>query len=98
MATTIRIDQHTHAMLQRLSEAEHKPIEQVVAEAVARYERELFWEEARIAYEKLRADPVAWREYQEETALWDTTSNDGLEHEEPYYAEDDVRDEDAPHS
>ncbi|HVL25174.1 MAG TPA: hypothetical protein VM450_13885 [Thermomicrobiales bacterium] len=96
---SIRVDQQTHAKLRRLSESEHKSIGQVVTEAVERYDKERFWEEARIAYERLRADPEAWREYQEETALWDTTSNDGLENEEPYYTpeelEEMLRDEEA---
>gem|GEM_PF-3752512 len=28
--------------------------------------------------EELRADESAWREFQEELALWDVTLNDGL--------------------
>lgn len=33
----------------------------------------------------MRADPVAWKDYLDEIALWDTLSGDGLENEEPYY-------------
>ncbi len=33
----------------------------------------------------MRADPVAWKDYQDVIALWDTLAGDGLENEEPYY-------------
>src|SRR5665811_2030770 len=33
----------------------------------------------------LRADPVAWEDYQDEIALWDALSGDGLEHEIAWY-------------
>ena len=32
-----------------------------------------------------KADPVAWQDYQDEIALWYTTSGDGLEGEVPNY-------------
>lgn len=62
----------------------------VAAEAVAWYERERFWREFKESVERLRADPVAWQEYQDELTLWDATLMDGLEDEEPYYTDDDV--------
>jgi hypothetical protein len=37
----------------------------------------------RADYERLRADPEAWAEYQREIALWDALSSDGLEDEPP---------------
>jgi hypothetical protein len=35
-------------------------------------------------FTRLRADPVAWKEYQDEAKLFEGGSMDGLEHEEPY--------------
>jgi predicted transcriptional regulator len=88
-STSVRIDQRTHARLRRLSEAEHKSIGQVVTEAVEKYEKDKFWREMHESFARLRADPDGWRVYEEETALWDTTSGDGLENE------DELRDEEA---
>ncbi|MBA2758829.1 MAG: hypothetical protein H0U38_03970 [Chloroflexia bacterium] len=39
----------------------------------------IFWQKMEEGLARLRADPVAWQEYQDEIALWDTTSGDGLE-------------------
>lgn len=82
--TTIRVDGRTHQMLRELSREEHKPIGQVVTELVERHREEKFWQDLEASLDRLRADPGAWQEYQDEIALWDTTSSDGLENEEPY--------------
>lgn len=58
-------------------------------------EKAMFWEQMQEDYDRLRADPEAWRDYQNDMALWDSTSNDALESEEPYYIDDEV---DAPRS
>lgn len=83
---TIRVEKELHATLRELSEAEHRPIGQVIEEAVAAYEKDKFWKGVHEDYARLRADPEAWADYQREVALWDTLSNDGLENEEPYYS------------
>ncbi len=46
--------------------------------------RREFFEELNAAYEELRKDPEAWRQYQEEAALLEGTLMDGLEDEPPY--------------
>lgn len=56
--------------------------------AVEKYQQEKFWREMEDSLAKLKADPAAWQDYQDEIALWDTTSGDGLENEEPYYDEE----------
>lgn len=40
-----------------------------------------------MAYQHLRGDPVAWKAYEEGIHAWDVTLTDGLENEDPYYAE-----------
>lgn len=84
-SSSIRVEEETIVKLRAISREEKKPMGQVVTDLVKKYEREKFWKEAREAFERLREDPVAWKEYQDETALWDSTSGDGLEAEEPYY-------------
>ena len=48
-------------------------------------ESEAFWQEVHDSVEKLRADTVAWEQYQVEIALLEGSAADGLEDEKPYY-------------
>lgn len=87
MATTVvRIEAGTHATLWAWSEAQGKSIGQVVAELVEQQKREQFWRRMREDYERLQADPAAWKDYQDEVALLEGGSMDGLAGEEPYYS------------
>ena len=83
---TVRVDKKLHDTLRDLAKSEHRPIGDVIGDAVAKYEKDKFWKGVHEDYARLRADPVAWKEYQDEVALWDSLSNDGLENEEPYYS------------
>jgi hypothetical protein len=80
---TVRIDPTLHATLRALSEAEQRSMGQVVEDAVERYQKATFWQAMHEGFARLRADPVAWSEYQSEDALWDTASGDGLQDDEP---------------
>lgn len=86
---TVRVDSKLHDTLRDLAKTEHRPIGEVLGDAVAKYEKDKFWKEMHEGFARLRADPVAWKEYQDEAALWDTLSNDGLENEEPYCTPED---------
>lgn len=87
MATTVvRIEAETHATLRSWSEAQNKPIGQIVADLVEQREREQFWRRMREDYERLHADPAMWKAYQNEVALLEGGLMDGLEREEPYYS------------
>lgn len=88
MATTVRVDERLHSELRELSNQENRPIGEVIADAIERYQKAKFWEQARADMARLRSDPQEWADYQAEIALWDTLAGDGLESEEPYYAED----------
>ncbi len=85
MANTVRVDEQLHATLRAIALEEKRSIGQVIEDAIKRYRKERFWAEFQEDYARLRADPVAWNDYQDEIALWDTLSGDGLENEEPYY-------------
>ncbi len=84
-STVVRVEAKTHATLRAWSEAQGKSIGQVVAELVEMQERELMWQRIRADYERLQADPAAWKEYQDDVAFLEGGSMDGLEGEEPYY-------------
>jgi hypothetical protein len=84
---TVRVDPKLHATLRTLSAAEQRSISQVIEEAVDRYQKERFWTAMHEGFARLRADPAAWREYQDEATLWDSVSGDGLEDEEQYFTD-----------
>lgn len=90
---TVRVEPKLHATLRALAIAEQRPIGEVIEEAVDRYQKERFWKAMHEGFARLRADPVAWRDYQDEADLWDLVSGDGLEDEEPYFTEEEARDE-----
>ncbi|MGI8482809.1 MAG: hypothetical protein ACR2OU_00985 [Thermomicrobiales bacterium] len=84
-STVVRLEAKTHARLREMAETEHRSMGEIVTDLLERYEREQFWDRVDTSLAKLKADPVAWKEYQDEIAVWDATSGDGLENEEPYY-------------
>ena len=90
---TVRIEPTLHDKLRALSAAEQRSISQVIEEAIDRYEKDKFWTAMHEGFAQLRADPEAWGEYQDEAALWDSVSGDGLKDEEPYFTEEEARDE-----
>jgi len=90
---TIRVEPKVHATLRALSAAEQRPIGQVVEDAVDHYQKETFWKAMHEGFARLRADPATWDAYQEEAALWDSASGDGLEDEEPYFTAEEAKDE-----
>ena len=90
---TIRVDPTPHAKLRLLSAAEQRSMSQVIEEAIDRYNKEKSWAAMHEGFARLRADPEAWGEYQEEAALWDSVSADGLEDVEPYFIEQELSDE-----
>jgi hypothetical protein len=89
---SVRVDPKLHATLLALSATEQRSISQVIEEAIDRYQRENFWKAMHEGFTRLRADPVAWREYRDEAALWDSVSGDGLEDEQQYFTEEDASD------
>jgi hypothetical protein len=90
---TVRVEPKLHATLRALAAAEQRSIGQVIEEAVDHYQKERFWRALHEGFSRLRADPAAWRAYQEEAALWDSTSGDGLEDDEPYFTPEEATDE-----
>ena len=54
-------------------------MQRVLERAVENYRREQFYAEFNAAFERLRADPVAWEEELAERALLENTLADGLD-------------------
>jgi len=53
----------------------------VLDEAIEHYQRDKFLDEVNAAYANLRRNPKAWKQEQDERALWDKTLADGRETE-----------------
>ncbi|MGN6031949.1 MAG: hypothetical protein ACTHQE_09820 [Thermomicrobiales bacterium] len=97
MATTVRVDDALAATLRDIAATEQRPIGQVIADAVAQYQREQFWRAVEESVERLRADPVAWADYRKEVRMLEGGSMDGLEDEEPYFTAEEVEEILAQH-
>ena len=80
--TTIRIDRESHEKLRELADEAGTTLQDELSEAIEAHYRRRFLEAVNAAYERLRADPVAWQEELDERALWDTTLMDGLRDDE----------------
>jgi hypothetical protein len=78
-STTVRVSEHTHELLRKLAAASGEPLQRVLERAVENYRREQFYAEFNAAFERLRADPVAWKDYLAEQAEMERTLADGLD-------------------
>lgn len=80
----IKVPQQTHQRLQQLSREQNRPMGAIVTELLDRYERDRFWQDVNDSVERLRRDPEAWQDYQDEIALLEGGSMDFAD-EEPYF-------------
>ncbi|MGC4107799.1 MAG: hypothetical protein QM753_15870 [Thermomicrobiales bacterium] len=98
MVTTVRVDDALAATLRSIAVEEQRPMGQVIADAIAHYQRERFWRDVEESVERLRADPEAWADYQAEVRSLEGGSMDGLTDEEPYFTAEEVEDILARHA
>jgi hypothetical protein len=79
MATQIlRVQDEIYKEIRELSELEGLPMAHLVAKAVEEYKRARFFDDLDAAFSRLKADPAAWAEEQEERAQSEKTLLDGL--------------------
>lgn len=83
---SIRVSKETQDVLRNIAEQEHRPMSTITDEALRAYQKELLWQRAEADYARLAADKDQFRDYQEEIALWDSTSSDGLDLTDAYEA------------
>lgn len=76
-STTIRITESDKKTLTELKERFGEPIQSLLHEAIEQYRRHRLLADSNAAYARLREDPAAWREVEEESAPWDATLADG---------------------
>jgi hypothetical protein len=78
-STTIRVSTAVRDELQQLAAANDRSINEALEDLLKMRRKQEFFRNMREATDRLYADPQAWEEYQDEIALWDSTSSDGLE-------------------
>lgn len=79
---TIDIDEPTRRTLHEIAQATGESAQTILAHAIEDYRRKRLFDEADAAYTALRRDASAWREEQDERALWANTLQDGVETDE----------------
>ncbi len=70
---SIQVDRATYERLVELAQEQELAISRVIARAVDTYDRVSMAEESNAAYARLRADPRAWADWQDELGLWEAT-------------------------
>ena len=76
---TIEISPASHSLLKELAAQTGHPVAQVLNDALAKYQRDVFFEAMNAGYAELRADPEAWADHEAERKAWDRTLMDGLD-------------------
>ena len=76
--SVLRISDAAHRNLREISRIQRRPMQAVLDAAVEAYRRKVFLEGLNADFAALRADPEAWREEEEERAIWAATLSDGL--------------------
>lgn len=87
----VKISAANHARLQEWAKNDQRPMGEIVNDLIERYERERFWNLAYEQLARLKSDPLAWQDYMDEIAAFDSLAGDGLEGEDPYYTPEEER-------
>jgi hypothetical protein len=78
MSQTVRITEEAHKTLASLAEKSGESMQATLDKAIEAYRRHQVLVETNRAYERLRANPKAWKKELEERKAWDVTLSDGL--------------------
>ncbi|MDQ3505876.1 MAG: hypothetical protein M3446_09290 [Actinomycetota bacterium] len=79
MSTTIRVSEATRQRAADLAASSGRQMQAIVEEALAAYERALFWESFESGYRRLAGDTDAWDQVQAERRGEEPALRDGLE-------------------
>ena len=81
MLKLIRVTEESFLKIHEMARRMGISKQEIIDEALDKLERTNIMKQANEAYARLQKDSQAWKEEQEERALWDTTLKDGLEDE-----------------
>lgn len=98
MSTTVRVESQLAERLRQIAKEEQRSIGQVISEAIDDYQKQKLWARVQEDFARLRANPAAWKDYQDELSVFDGSSLDGLENEPPYYTPEEAEIIRAAHS
>lgn len=76
---TVRIDENSHKALREIAEASGSTMQAALAQAIEELRRKMLIDETNQGFAALRQDPKAWKQEQDERALWETTLSDALD-------------------
>lgn len=82
-SVTVRVDRGTRDSLDQLARYLGTTMQAVAAHAVEAYRRQVLIDDANAAYARLRADPDAAQEFDQEHELFEQALGDGIE-DDPY--------------
>lgn len=77
--TTVRIKLETSQTLRDLAASTGRAMQDVLADAVEAYARQLLLDQTNDAYARLRTDPEAWQQEVTEREAWEATLADNIE-------------------
>jgi len=77
----VRVSESTHETLRFLSSSEGKSMQDIIDKAVEDYRRKIFLEGLSDDYRNFQTNKDSWKEHEEEMALWDNASMDGIDPE-----------------
>lgn len=77
--TAIRVPMTTYTRLRDMAQQSNISIAQVIEQLIEERQRREMVKIMTKDFQRLRANPEAWKSYQEELSAWDVTLLDGLE-------------------
>lgn len=83
VSLTMRVDRATHQLVDEMARHLGTSMQEVVAQAVESYRRQIIIEEANSAYVRMRASPAAEEEFERERAVFEQVLGEGIG-DDPY--------------
>jgi hypothetical protein len=77
--TTVRVRLETSEILRDLAASTGRAMQDVLADAVEAYSRQLLLDQTNAAYSRLRSDAEAWQQELNEREAWEATLADDIE-------------------
>ncbi len=78
-SATVTISRSNYNILKELAAGSGESMQVILDKAIEQYRRQVFLQQANIAYAALRNNSEAWQAELEEREAWDVTLSDGLE-------------------
>ena len=77
-SATVRISSISYNMLKELAAQSGESMQVILGKAIEQYRRQVFLQQASLAYAALRSNSEAWQAELEEREAWNVTLSDGL--------------------